>query len=111
MRVTPGAGGVVEDLVGEEVLIGVGEGGVAGVVDIVVVAVVDVIDVIDVIDVVDVVVVEAKGIDLDVGGGIGGVISEAIEGRIEIILHRLPLPLALIVFEIVRLAVVVVEES
>ena len=102
MRVTPGAGGVVEDLVGEEVLIGVGEGGVAGVVDIVAVAVVDVIDVI---------VVEAKGIDLDVGGGIGGVISEAIEGRIEIILHRLPLPLALIVFEIVRLAVVVVEES
>ena len=108
MRVTPGAGGVVEDLVGEEVLIGVGEGGVAGVVDIVAVAVVDVIDV---IDVVDVVVVEAKGIDLDVGGGIGGVISEAIEGCIEIVLHRLPLPLALIVFEIVRLAVFVVEEA
>ena len=91
MCVTPGAGGVVEDLVGEEILIGVGEGGVAGVVDVV--------------------VVEAKGIDLDVGGGIAGVISEAIEGRVEIVLHRLPLPLALIVFEIVRLAVVVVEES
>ena len=91
MCVTPGAGGVVEDLVGEEILIGVGEGGVAGVVDVV--------------------VVEAKGIDLDVGGGIAGVISEAIEGRVEIVLHRLPLPLALIVFEIVRLAVVVVEEA
>ena len=109
MRVTPGAGGVVEGLVGEEVLIGVGEGGVAGV-DVVVVAVFDV-DVFDVFDVIDVVVVEAKGIDLDVGGGIAGVISEAIEGRIEIILHRLPLPLALIVFEKVRLAVVVVEEA
>ena len=65
MCVTPGAGGVVEDLVGEEILIGVGEGGVAGVVDVVVVAVFDV----DVFDVIDVVVVEAKGIDLDVGGG------------------------------------------
>ena len=94
MCVTPGAGGVVEDLVGEEILIGVGEGGVAGVVDVI-----------------DVVVVEAKGIDLDVGGGIAGVISEAIEGRVEIVLHRLPLPLALIVFEKVRLAVVVVEEA
>ena len=94
MCVTPGAGGVVEDLVGEEILIGVGEGGVAGVVDVI-----------------DVVVVEAKGIDLDVGGGIAGVISEAIEGRVEIVLHRLPLPLALIVFEIVRFAVVVVEEA
>ena len=110
MRVTPGAGGVVEDLVGEEILIGVGEGGVAGVVDVVVVAVFDV-DVFDVVDVIDVVVVEAKGIDLDVGGGITGVISEAIEGRVEIVLHRLPLPLALIVFEIVRFAVVVVEEA
>ena len=110
MCVTPGAGGVVEDLVGEEILIGVGEGGVAGVVDVVVVAVFDV-DVFDVVDVIDVVVVEAKGIDLDVGGGIAGVISEAIEGRVEIVLHRLPLPLALIVFEIVRFAVVVVEEA
>ena len=82
-------------------MIGVGEGGVAAVV------VVDVV----VVAVVDVVVVEAKGIDLDVGGGIGGVISEAIEGRVEIVLHRLPLPLALIVFEIVRFAVVVVEEA
>ena len=107
MCVTPGAGVVVEDLVGEEILIGVGEGGVAGVVDVVVVAVFDV----DVFDVIDVVVVEAKGIDLDVGGGIAGVISEAIEGRVEIVLHRLPLPLALIVFEIVRFAVVVVEEA
>ena len=110
MCVTPGAGGVVEDLVGEEILIGVGEGGVAGVVDGVVVGVFDV-DVFDVVDVIDVVVVEAKGIDLDVGGGIAGVISEAIEGRVEIVLHRLPLPLALIVFEIVRFAVVVVEEA
>ena len=110
MCVTPGAGGVVEDLVGEEILIGVGEGGVAGVVDVVVVAVFDV-DVFDVVDVIDVVVVKAKGIDLDVGGGIAGVISEAIEGRVEIVLHRLPLPLALIVFEIVRFAVVVVEEA
>ena len=101
MRVTPGAGGVVEGLVGEEVLIGVGEGGVAAVIDV---AVVDVV-------VVVFGVVESKGIDLDVGGGIGGVISEAIEGCIEIVLHRLPLPLALIVFEIVRLAVVVVEEA
>ena len=89
MRVTPGAGGVVEGLVGEEVLIGVGEGGVAGVVD----------------------VVESKGIDLDVGGGICAVFGELVEGCIEIVLHRLPLPLALIVFEIVRLAVVVVEEA
>ena len=93
MRVTPGAGGVVEGLVGEEVLIGVGEGGVAGVV----VVVVD--------------VVEAKCIDLDVGGGICAVFGELVEGCIEIVLHRLPLPLALIVFEKVRLAVVVVEEA
>ena len=93
MRVTPGAGGVVEGLVGEEVLIGVGEGGVAGVVDVVV----------------D--VVESKGIDLDVGGGICAVFGELVEGCIEIVLHRLPLPLALIVFEKVRLAVVVVEEA
>ena len=96
MRVTPGAGGVVEGLVGEEVLIGVGEGGVAAVVDVVVV-------------VVD--VVESKGIDLDVGGGICAVFGELVEGCIEIVLHCLPLPLALIVFEKVRLAVVVVEEA
>ena len=94
MRVTPGAGGVVEGLVGEEVLIGVGEGGVAVVVDVVVVD-----------------VVESKGIDLDVGGGICAVFGELVEGCIEIVLHRLPLPLALIVFEKVRLAVVVVEEA
>ena len=38
-------------------------------------------------------------------------LSEAIEGRIEIVLHRLPMPLALIVVELVRHAVVVVEEA
>ena len=41
--VTPAAGGVVEALVGEEVLIGVGEGDAAG-------------------------VVQAVGVDLDLGG-------------------------------------------
>ena len=97
MRVTPGAGGVVEGLVGEEVLIGVGEGGAVAV-DVVVVVVV-------------VGVVESKGIDLDVGGGICAVFGELVEGCIEIVLHRLPLPLALIVFEKVRLAVVVLEEA
>ena len=43
MRVTPGAGGVVEGLVGEEVLIGGVEGGAAG-------------------------AVQAVGVDLDLGG-------------------------------------------
>ena len=83
--VAPVAGGVVEDLIGEEVLISGVEGGAAS-------------------------VVEPVGIDLD-RGGICGVSSQTIEGGIEIVLHLFPLPLALIVFEKVRVALVVVEEA
>ena len=83
--VTPAAGGVVEALVGEEVLINGVEGGFAG-------------------------VVEAVGIHLNRGGGIGAAFGELIEGGIEIVLHLFPLPLALVVFQKVRVALGVVEE-
>ena len=83
--ISPASRSVVEALVGEEVLIGGGEGGAAG-------------------------VVQAVGVDLNFGG-ICGVISEAIKGCIEIVLHLFPLPLALVVFEKVRIAFAVVEEA
>ena len=85
VSVTPAAGGVVEDLVGEEVLIGGVERGAAG-------------------------VVQAIGVDLD-RGGICCISRQSIEGGIEVFLHFLPLPFALVVFEKVRVALVVVEEA
>ena len=83
--VAPAAGGVVKALVGEEVLIGGVEGGAAG-------------------------VVQPVGVDLNCCG-IGGQIGQAIEGGIEIVLHLFPLPLALVVFEKVRVAFVVVKKA
>lgn len=55
-------------------------------------------------------VIEAVGIDLNCCG-IGGVLSEAIESGIEIVLHLFPLPLALVVLKEVRIAFGVVEEA
>ena len=52
--------------------------------------------------------VQAIRVDLNRGGRFCGVISQAIEGGIEIVLHLVPLPLALIVFGKVRVAFVVV---
>ena len=84
--VGPAAGGVIEDLVGEEVLIGGVEGGLAG-------------------------VVEAVGIHLNGVSGICVVLGELVEGGIEIVLHLSPLPLALVVFEKVWFCFGVVEEA
>ena len=81
MGVIPGAGGVVEGLVGEEVLIDGVEGWAAG-------------------------VVQAVGIDLNCG-----VICQEVEGGVQVASHPFPLPFALIVFEKVWLAFGVVEKA
>ena len=85
MGIGPAARGVIEALVGEEVLIGGVEGGAAG-------------------------AVQAVGVDLNLVG-ICGEISELIEGCIEIVLHLFPLPLALVVLEEIWIALGVVKEA
>ena len=84
--VAPAAGGVVEDLIRGEVLINLVEWGVGC-------------------------VAQAVQIHLHIACWIRGLVSEAIEGCVEILLHLLPLPLALIIFEKVWIAFGVVEEA